>query len=168
MQHTSKRRWSGIVSVFCVLGVWLGGSIALAGTGGSAVPLTIAHGKLTATLDQVTLQTVLEALERHTGIHAEFPPTEAARTLSARVQAVPLVEALRALLAPWNYVLWVDRQGTLRRIIILGQKETMPQRTAQPPLLDDDQEMPIAPAQDDTMQIVLPHNPPSMGPVPGR
>jgi hypothetical protein len=158
MRYKSKREWSRILSVCCYVGVCLGGSAALAGTSGAEVHLTIAHGKMTATLEQVTLKAVLDAIERHTGIRAEFPPTEAERTLSARLQAVPLVEALRELLAPWNYVLRVDAQGTLRRIIILGQKETAPQSTAPPPSLGDGHGMQIEPARQDAMQIIFPRN----------
>ena len=53
-------------------------------------------------------------------------------------------------------------------IIILGQKETAPQSTAQPSPLRDGQEMQLTPALPDAMQIIFPRNPQNMEIVPGR
>src|SRR5262245_41808179 len=84
----------GVVATACVAG-----GPPLASAAPRDVPIAIESGTVTATLDQVPLQAVLATLQQHTGMRYVLPPTEAARPVSARLHAVPLVAALREMFA---------------------------------------------------------------------
>ena len=159
--------WSGLICVV-LASACLGFQARTACAGSSKVDIAIQHGRMTATLDQVPLQAVLEAIKQQTGIPYVLPPAEAERTISVRLHDVPLVEALREICSPGSYVVQVDARGTIERVVILGQGTTAPTSAPQPTPLAAGQAMPMTPTQEtmpmtfprqaETMPIVFPPN----------
>jgi hypothetical protein len=89
---------------------------------GAPIHIELQHNAMTATLEDVTLEAVLAELQRSTGLRYVLPLTQAQRPVSGHFHAVPLVAALRQLLARVNYALRVDASGQVWQIVILEQE----------------------------------------------
>jgi type II secretory pathway component GspD/PulD (secretin) len=86
-----------------IFSIYVGCSIPLTAAAPLEVPIALEDGKMTARLDQLPLQAVLDKLQQLTGMRYVLPPAVAERTISARVQALPLVQALREIFASLSY-----------------------------------------------------------------
>jgi type II secretory pathway component GspD/PulD (secretin) len=120
----TPRRWSTLL----FLVVLCGGIACHAPSSAAGVPVHIElqHNAMTATLKDVTLEAVLAELQHSTGLRYVLPLTQAQRPVSGDFHAVPLVAALRQLLARVNYAMRVDASGQVRQIVILEQETPEP------------------------------------------
>jgi hypothetical protein len=81
-------------------------------------------GRLTADLQGAQLADVLDAVASQTGLEMRGTPTP--RSISVRLDAVPLAEALPRLLEGQSFALTYDRRGGLKGVRFLGASTAMP------------------------------------------
>ena len=146
-----------------ILSIYVGCSIHLTSAAPPEVPIAMEDGKMTAMLDQLPLQAVLDKLQQLTGMGYVLPPTAAERSMSARVQALPLVEALREILAPLSYVVRTDADGNVLSVVILGANDGASQAAGPPRVSHTAEPMLITPARDAEMPVIFP---PTAEPMP--
>ena len=116
----TPRRWS-VLLFLVVVSVGIA-SHATSAAAGALVHIEMQHNAMTATLEDVALEAVLAELRRHTGLRYVLPLTQAQRPVSGHFHAIPLLAALRQLLAPVHYALRLDASGQVRQIVILEQE----------------------------------------------
>ena len=111
---------------------------------------------MTARLDQLPLQAVLDKLQQLTGMRYVLPPAVAERTISARVQALPLVKALREIFASLSYSIRTDAGGHVLSVVILEMHDGVSQTAGSPRASYTAESMLITPAQGEEMSVIFP------------
>ena len=139
-----------------ILSIYVGCAIPLTAAATPEVPIAIEDGKMTARLDQVPLQVVLDKLQQLTGMRYVLPPAIAERTISARVQALPLVQALREIFASLSYSIRTDADGHVLSVVILERYDGVPQTAGSPRASDTAEPMLITPARGEEMSVIFP------------
>lgn len=89
----------------------------------------VSRGRLTATLQQVPLKTVLQELQQQTGLKYTLPREEADRPISVAFTALPLRTGLSRILAHVNHAISFDANGMPVQVIIGKKAEGGGERT---------------------------------------
>jgi hypothetical protein len=163
-----QRAWRDGLIWVVIFSACVGCDAHLAYAAPREVHMAIEHGKMTAALDQVPLQAVLDQLQQLTGIRYVLPLAEAAHTISVRVHAVPLVEALREMFAPLSYAVRTDADGNLLSVVILETHAAASHAAVPPPSPGTLEPMPMPPVNGESMPITPPRDTASMPIKPAR
>ena len=102
------------------------------------------------------LQAVLDKLQQLTGMRYVLPPAVAERTISARVQALPLVKALREIFASLSYSIRTDAGGHVLSVVILEMHDGVSETAGPPRASYTAESMLITPAQGEEMSVIFP------------
>src|SRR5262249_41868981 len=146
-----------------IFSIYVGCSIHLTAAAPPEVPITIEDGKMTARLDQLPLQAVLDKLQQLTGMRYVLPPAVAEHTISARVQALPLVKGLREIFASLSYSIRMDADGHVLSVVILERHDGVPQTAGSPRASDTAESMMRTPERGEEMSVIFP---PTAEPMP--
>jgi len=139
-----------------IFSIYVACAIPLTAAAPPAVPIAIEDGKMTARFDQLPLQAVLDKLQQLTGMRYVLPPAVAERTISACVQALPLVQALREIFASLSYSIQTDANGHVLSVFILERHDGVSQAAAPPRAADTAEPMVITPARGEAMSVIFP------------
>jgi hypothetical protein len=139
-----------------IFSIYVGCAIPLTAAPLPEVPIAIEDGKMTARFDQLPLQAVLDKLQQLTGMRYVLPPAVAERPISARVHALPLVQALREIFTPLSYSIRTDANGHVLSVVILERHDGVPQTAASPRAADTAEPMVITPARGEAMSVIFP------------
>jgi hypothetical protein len=101
----------------------------------TAPTVQYANGRLTADLRDVELTDVLAAVAAQGSLEIKGTPTP--RTISMKLDAVPLADALPRLLEGQSFALTYDRSGGLKGVRFLGASTSMPTPTPTPAPVGD-------------------------------
>jgi type II secretory pathway component GspD/PulD (secretin) len=153
-----SQSWMVIFSIYVGCSIHLSAAAPL-----PEVPIAIEDGKLTARIDQLPLQAVLDKLQQLTGMRYVLPPAVAERTISARVQALPLVKGLREIFASLSYSIRTDADGKVLSVVILERYDGVPQMAESPRASETVEPMLITLAQGAEMSVIFP---PTAEPMP--
>jgi hypothetical protein len=79
------------------------------------------HGNLTVLAEDVPLGNLVEAISKNTGIRFSVNPEQSGMHLSAQVESLPVVQALKQLLRGFNYAVDLSPDGEVLKVAIMGR-----------------------------------------------
>jgi hypothetical protein len=158
--YRKSRSWIVILSIY------VGCAIPLTAAAPLEVPIAIEDGKLTARLEQLPLQAVLDKLQQLTGMRYVLPSAVAERPISAHVQALPLVKGLREIFASLSYSIRTDAGGNVLSVVILERHDGVPQMAGSPRASDTAEPVLNPPVRGEEMSVIFPSTAEPMPIVP--
>ena len=93
---------------------------AIMNEGSGPADIRIAKGKLSGNFDNRPLFQVLEAIRSQIGFEYQVDKALLNHPVSGNFKAAPLIDAVRKILEPFNYVMVSKAKGEIKRLLILS------------------------------------------------